>query len=96
MAALGVIAEANIGSNEITKSIASIEDHPLLYNLYYGVKTVLGTDAPGVMNTSKMKEYGKAKKLIAGFCSGDKYLEIDTKASAILHRCNREIGRHLS
>ncbi|MBL0214088.1 MAG: hypothetical protein IPQ07_09395 [Myxococcales bacterium] len=44
MAKLGVIVEANIGSNVTTGSIKNISEHPLLLNLYYGVRTVLGTD----------------------------------------------------
>ena len=53
LATLGVYVESNIGSNLATRSLLRPEDHPLIYQLYYGVKTVLGTDGQGVMGTSR-------------------------------------------
>jgi len=79
MAYLGVIAEANIGSNEITGAIARPDDHPLLYNLYYGVRTVLGTDAQGVMQTDRRDEYARAREQIQKFRDGRVALLIDGK-----------------
>lgn len=70
MAKLGVIVEANIGSNLITGSIIRAEEHPLLLNLYYGLETVLGTDAGGVMQTTRQREYAFARDLIEQFRTG--------------------------
>ena len=47
--------------------------------LYYGVRTLLGTDGPGVMNTSRMGEYAMALDMINDFRSGDVPLQIDGK-----------------
>ena len=74
---LGVIVEANIGSNVITKSIVKVEDHPLLFNMYRGLKTVVGTDGGGVMRTDRRREYESARKLIAEFRRGDARLELE-------------------
>lgn len=70
MASIGVIVESNVGSNLATGSILSVEDHPLLLNMYYGVKTVLATDAQGVMDTTLPAEYQRAAFLIDKFKSG--------------------------
>ena len=77
MAALGVDVDSNIGSNVVTKSIATVDEHPLLRQLYFGVRTMLGTDGPGVMGTSRVGEYAEAKKAIEPFCHGDKAILID-------------------
>jgi adenosine deaminase len=77
-ASSGVIVEANVGSNIATGSVMRAEEHPLLQNMYYGVKTVLSTDAQGVMNTTLPAEYGRAAQLIARFKGGEP-MEIDGK-----------------
>jgi hypothetical protein len=76
IAKLGVIVEANIGSNEITNSVAKADDHPLLYNLYYRVKTVAGTDAQGVMQTDRRREYARARQHIERFRNNEFALEL--------------------
>lgn len=76
MAKLGVIVEANIGSNEITKAVAKPDDHPLLYNLYYQVKTVAGTDAQGVMQTDRREEYARARRQVERFRANEFALEL--------------------
>jgi len=76
IARLGVTVEANIGSNMITGSVARLDDHPLLMNLYYGVKTVLGTDGGGVMQTQREREYRLARALIQRFRNGQLSLEL--------------------
>src|SRR5262249_42814462 len=70
MAKLGVIAEANIGSNLATGSIKEVDDPPLLYNLYYEVPTILSTDGHGVMSTNMTAEYGRAENMIKDFKDG--------------------------
>jgi hypothetical protein len=79
MVALGLDVDSNIGSNTVTKSIASAAEHPLLRQLYFGVRTMLGTDGPGVMATSRVGEYEKAKKMIDQFRNGSEPLAIDDK-----------------
>ncbi len=39
MAAMGSDEDSNIGSNIVTKSIGLVDEHPLLRQLYYGVRT---------------------------------------------------------
>src|SRR5262249_16902143 len=70
MAKCRVIIEANIGSNVRTGSIKDDSEHPLLYALYYGTPTVLGTDGQGVMGTTLTGEYDRAAQIIADFKSG--------------------------
>jgi hypothetical protein len=77
MRELGVIVEANIGSNIATGSIASPTEHPLLYNLYYGTRTILNTDAQGVMNTTLPQEYQQAADLIDHFRANEFALDIN-------------------
>jgi adenosine deaminase len=79
---LGIIVEANIGSNLATESIATITDHPLLYNLYYGTKTILSTDAQGVMRTTMTKEFALADEIISNFKAGNATLDIGEKRLA--------------
>jgi hypothetical protein len=68
MKRLGVIAEANIGSNVQTGSIApDMSEHPLLLQLYHEVPTILSTDAQGVMQTGMADEYARARKIIDDF-----------------------------
>ena len=45
------------------------------------------------MNTSKEEEYGRAKRLIAEFCAGDKYLQIDGKNLAFDQLTPEQQGR---
>ncbi len=66
----GIIVEANVGSNIATGSVLRAEDHPLLQNMYYDVKTVLSTDGQGVMSTTLPAEYTRAAQLIDRFKSG--------------------------
>ena len=52
MRPLGIIVEANVGSNLATGSILRVDEHPILQNIYDEVPTVLATDAQGVMSTT--------------------------------------------
>jgi hypothetical protein len=79
LAKLGVIAEANLGSNLETHSISKIEDHPLLYQLYYQQRTVLGTDGQGVMGTTMKDQIDDAAQLIHRFKTGKVNIIIDGK-----------------
>jgi hypothetical protein len=79
MSRLGVIVEANIGSNVATGTIERASDHPLLYALYYGTPTVLGTDGEGVMGTTIAGEYKTAADLIHNFKAGNTSLQIEGK-----------------
>ncbi len=82
MARLGVIAEVNVGSNMITgaaqraKHGDRLDQHPLPLLLYYGVRTVLSTDAQGVMSTDIPKEYGSAAEIIRRFRAGESHIEV--------------------
>jgi len=88
MARLGVIAEVNVGSNLVTGALPAgkkgqgdrLDQHPLPVLLYYGVKTVLSTDAQGVMSTSLPKEYGLADEIIQRFRSGQSKITIPDPA----------------
>jgi hypothetical protein len=77
MRALGIIVEANVGSNLATGSVLRAEDHPLLANMYYGVSTVLSTDGQGVMQTTLPIEYQRATAMITQFRSGQLTLQLD-------------------
>jgi hypothetical protein len=77
MAKMGVIAEANLGSNMETHSISKLEEHPLLYQLYYQQRTVLSTDGQGVMNTSMKDQVKDARQLIERFKAGEFPLVLD-------------------
>jgi DNA uptake protein ComE-like DNA-binding protein len=84
MAELGVIAEVNIGSNMVTGALRRgkgaegdrLDEHPLPTLLYYGVKTVLSTDAQGVMATNLPKEYGYADTIIQRFRGGEGRIKV--------------------
>ena len=84
MARLGVVAEVNVGSNLITGALPQgkkgtgdrLDQHPLPTLLYYGVKTVLSTDAQGVMSTSLPKEYGLADDIIQRFRRGESKITV--------------------
>ena len=62
-----------------TGTIATPGEHPLLYNLYYGLRTVLATDAQGVMGTTLPAERASAERMIADFKAGNTALTIDGK-----------------
>ncbi|HTM19040.1 MAG TPA: hypothetical protein VL172_00975 [Kofleriaceae bacterium] len=79
MGELGITVEANMSSNLRTGSIVDAGDHPLLYNLYYNVKTVLATDAQGVMGTTLPAEYAGAQLQIADFVAGNSAIVIEGK-----------------
>ena len=70
MGAMQIIAEANIGSNVATQSIANPGMHPLVQNLFYGTPTILSTDGAGVMGTTLQAEYGTAGRIIGDFRAG--------------------------
>jgi hypothetical protein len=88
MARLGVIAEVNVGSNQVTGANKRatdgdrLDEHPLPVLLYYGVKTVLSTDAQGVMSTDIPKEYGSAAEIIKRFRSGQTRITIPEEPPA--------------
>jgi thymidylate synthase len=69
MKELGVIVEANLTSNLVTKSVANKDEQAqvLLKFLYYGVEVVLNTDGGGVMNTTIVEEYERASEIIESF-----------------------------
>lgn len=66
---LGIIVEANLTSNQVTRSVKSQQEmqQVLLKFLYNDVKTILNTDAGGVMGTTLPKEYDKALEAINDF-----------------------------
>jgi hypothetical protein len=77
MRELGVTLEANLGSNLQTGSIGALDEHPLLYALYYEVPTILSTDGQGVMQTNMQHEYELATKNIREFKRGDTSIMIE-------------------
>ena len=79
MQRLGIVVEANIGSNLATGSVVNADEHPLLYNLYYGTRTILSTDGQGVMGTNLQVEYQRAATLIEEFRAGQTSLRIAGK-----------------
>lgn len=79
MQRLGIIVEANVGSNLATGSIVSLDQHPLLRNIYYGVSTVLATDAQGVMSTTLPDEYRRAAEMIERFRRGEFAIQIGSE-----------------
>jgi len=74
---MGIIAEANIGSNLATGSIATVDSHPLLYNLLLDEPTILSTDAHGVMGTDLTTEYARAEQMIADFKAGKTKIKVN-------------------
>jgi hypothetical protein len=77
LSALGVIVESNVGSNLATGAIARAADHPILYQAYLGVRTVLATDGEGVMGTNVQAEHRRAAMMFAEFRAGRIGLEVD-------------------
>ncbi len=89
MKALGVVSEANIVSNVETGSLqrrgrkgqqggsqSVYDDHSLLKLLYQQNKTILSTDAHGVMHTNLGNEYLKADGIIRRFKKGKVPVEV--------------------
>jgi adenosine deaminase len=74
---MGIIAEANISSNLATRSISSLDAHPLLYNLYFDEPTILSTDGHGVMGTNLNTEYAIARTIIDDFKAGRTTIKLD-------------------
>ncbi len=79
IAEFGIVVESNVGSNLATGAVVAASDHPLLLNLYYGVDTMLATDAQGVMETTLSVEYQRAAQLIGMFQAGKTRLLLDGK-----------------
>lgn len=83
--ALGIFAEANLGSNVQTGALQPVqsgdffENHPLLSLLYHEVPTVLNTDAHGVMHTSLKQEYQQADRLLTMFARNKTSLQLGGK-----------------
>lgn len=78
---LGIIIEANLTSNLVTGSIASPaeQEQVLLKFLFYNLKTIINTDAGGVMGTTIVREYRIAQQIINKFKSNQLELTIDNK-----------------
>jgi len=83
--ALGIYAEANLGSNVQTGALQPVqgghffENHPLLSLLYHEVPTVLNTDAHGVMHTSLKQEYEQADRLLTMFARNKTSFQVGEK-----------------
>jgi hypothetical protein len=96
MKELGVIAEVNLGSNMVTGALgrardpagSRLDEHPLLMLLYHDVRTLLSTDAGGVMSTDLSKEYGFAAELLERFRRGETSITVpdpkDRKSKLVL------------
>lgn len=70
IARLGIVIEANVGSNLATGSIVDVEEHPIMRAAYFDATTVLATDGQGVMHTTLPDEYRRAGELFAMLKSG--------------------------
>jgi len=94
MAKLGIIAEVNLKSNVATAAIDQTnkttgkpsetelyDDHSLLTLLFYGVQTILSTDAHSVMGTDMAAEYGRARDIIDDFLHGKMTVRVDPKVA---------------
>ncbi len=70
---LGIVVEANLTSNQVTRSAGSEEEvqQVLLKFLYNDNKVILNTDGGGVMGTTVPQEYDKAEKAIRKFEAGE-------------------------
>lgn len=65
---LGVIIEANLGSNISTESIDEKERAQVILKfLYSGAQVILNTDAGGMVGTTIQEEYDAAEKIITNF-----------------------------
>ena len=84
MKELGIYAEANLVSNKETGASQPNtrgkfwEDHSLLTMLHQENKTILSTDAHGVMHTNLRNEYDAAGDIVRRFKNGEVKLEVDT------------------
>lgn len=78
---LGIIVEANLGSNLATKSVGSEfeRDQVILKFLYHGVRTILNTDAGGVMMTTLQNEYDAVETIIENFKAGRISMRINNR-----------------
>ncbi len=76
---LDLIIEANLGSNEATGSVGDEfeKSQVILKFLYHGVRTILNTDAGGVMMTTLQNEYDAAEIIIENFKAGRIPITID-------------------
>jgi hypothetical protein len=99
MAALGVIAEANPGSNLATRVVDPVDgpkgdktkrseteqlaDHSLLTLLFYKVTTILSTDGHSVENTSMGEEYSRAYKMIEDFLAGKTKVRVTKETAGV-------------
>jgi adenosine deaminase len=78
---LGIIIEANLTSNLVTGSIASETEQGqvLLKFLFYNLKTIINTDAGGVMGTTIVREYRIAQQIINKFKNNQLELTLENK-----------------
>jgi len=76
---LDIMIEANLGSNEATGSVGDEfeKSQVILKFLYHGVRTILNTDAGGVMMTTLQNEYDAAEIIIENFKAGRIPITID-------------------
>jgi len=76
---LGIIVEANLTSNLVTRTVAdSVEQNQVLLKfLFHDVKTVLNTDAGGVMSTSLQREYELAQTIMSRFNNNEIPVVVD-------------------
>lgn len=100
MAKLGVIAEANLGSNVATGSMSQtqgvhgkrapvdrFDDHALPTLIYYDTQTMLSTDGADVMQTTLRKEYQRARTVLEAVLAGTLPVRVrraDAVASGVL------------
>ena len=97
MAELGVIAEANLGSNIATnvvdqatgeegargkKTEEDFEDHSFLTLLFNRVQTILSTDGHAVEKTTMGDEYARAHKIIEKFLAGNMTVRVTPEQAA--------------
>jgi adenosine deaminase len=76
---LGIIVEANLTSNLVTQTVADpVEQNQVLLKfMFHDVKTILNTDAGGVMSTSLQHEYELANTIIARFNNNEIPIVVD-------------------
>lgn len=86
---LDIIVEANLGSNLATRSVGSEfeRDQVILKFLYHGVRTILNTDAGGVMMTTLQSEYEAVEEILEKFKAG----RISMRSHASVALNNRSI-----
>jgi adenosine deaminase len=78
---LGIIIEANLTSNLVTGSAATsaIREQVLLKFLLINLKTIINTDAGGVMGTTIVREYRIAQQIINKFKKNQVEITIGSK-----------------